>query len=130
MHNGSKFQEAESSSAGQHKSRTTLLDFDKLAALATNDPEAFERYQKKLYQKAIEQAPIELQRRLKGMQFRINMARDHSNNGLSSCLKISAMMHDSLAELQLALANPQKYLSEQKNARLESAEIIPLFPNR
>ena len=130
MHNGSKFQEAESSPAGQYKSRSTPLDFDKLAALATNDPEAFERYRQKLYQKAIEQAPIELQRRLKGMQFRINTAREHSNNGLSSCLKMSAMMHDSLAELQLALANPQKYLSEQQNARVESAEVIPLFPNR
>lgn len=106
------------------------LDFDRLSALASEDPKAFESYREKLYQQVIDQAPIELQRRLKGIQFRINMARKAAGNPISSCMRISEMMHDSFVELKLALANPKKYLHEQQSSHTESAEIIQLFPKQ
>jgi hypothetical protein len=111
-------------------SKIIYLDHDRLAALASHDPEAFERYREKLYQKVIDQAPIELQRRLKGIQFKINMARKAASNPISSCMRISEMMHDSFVELKLALANPQKYLQEQKSSNVKSAEVIQLFPHK
>jgi hypothetical protein len=124
VQDGSKLSEAESSA------RIISLDHEKLRALASNDPEAFERYREKLYQKVVDQAPIELQRRLKGIQFKLNMARKAAGNPISSCMRISEMMHDSFVELKLALANPQKYLHEQKSKHVESAEIIQLFPKQ
>jgi hypothetical protein len=128
VHDGSNFKEAESSHLGNQDSRIVPIDFDKLRYLASNKPEAFERYREELYQQAIEQAPIELQRRLKGVQFRINMARQGARSPLSSCMRLSEMMHDSFVELQLALANPRKYLQEQSSKPAESAEIVELFP--
>lgn len=140
MRDGSKYDEAESSNnsainSGDSElpvdsSNIIVLDHEKLAALASNDPEAFERYREKLYQKVIDRAPLELQRRLKGIQFKINMARKAAGNPLTSCMRISEMMHDSFVELKLALANPQRYVREQKNATVKSAEVIELFPKQ
>ena len=130
MRNGHTYKEADSKHRKAQRKRFSHLDFDQLSALATDNPEAFERYREKLYQQAIDKAPTELQRRLKGMQFKINMAREYSKNSLSSCMKLSNMMQESLAELSRAIANPQEYLRKQDNSRLDSAEIIPLFPNR
>ena len=128
MHDGSYFKEAEPSHLDSQDSRIAPIDIDKLKRLPSNHTEAFERYREELYQQTIEQAPIELQRRLKGIQFKINMARQGARSPLTSCMRLSEMMHDSFVELKLALANPQKYLQEQGSKRVESAELIQLFP--
>ncbi|MDX2503306.1 MAG: DUF3135 domain-containing protein [Gammaproteobacteria bacterium] len=81
-----------------------LPDVSELIRLAKEDPEGLEQLRKKLCSQLIDNAPKHYQRRLKGLQFQIDMERRRSNNPLHSCIKISQMMLESYQSLQNALA--------------------------
>jgi len=97
------------------------FSFEDLAGLASKDPAKFEALRAKLCQDLIESAPENLQRRLNGLQFTIDMERKKSKTPLGACIKLSHMMHDSLKELQQALTNPEEYMQKR---RQEDAQII------
>jgi len=54
------------------------FDFDRWARLARSDPERFEAQRRAAIDSLIDEAPEECQRRLSGLQFRIDMERRRS----------------------------------------------------
>lgn len=109
--------------------------FEALTALAKEDPIGFETLRKQLCQQILDQAPEHTARRLKGLQFKINMERRRSKTALKSCIELSKLMNNSLTELEQALSNPQSFLRDHcslngqlNGKRQQSAEIIQLFP--
>lgn len=78
--------------------------FDTLLKMAKERPEELERFRQEQVELLISQAPEQQQRRLRGLQFQIDAQRKlHSDSPMGSCMKISQMMHESLAELRVWL---------------------------
>ena len=74
-----------------------LPDFDDLVKMSA---EELETLRKEYIEEIINSASSEDQkRRLRGLQFKIDMERERSKNPMDSCIKISQMMHDSFVEL-------------------------------
>jgi hypothetical protein len=91
----------------------TLPDFDTLRDIAKSSPEYLEKIRKELSDEIIENSPSEdSKRRLRGLQFKINTTIQLSKNPMSSCIKISNMMHESLSRLSVEL-NDFSALSNQ-----------------
>src|SRR5262249_56413239 len=85
------------------RSRFTLPTFDALANLAQRDPSALERLRVRLTDEIIRRAPNDAaRRRLEGLKFRIDMERRRAPDALAACVRISALMHSSLADLHQA----------------------------
>lgn len=76
------------------------LDVTELRALALSDPEEFERRRIALIEDVIASAPPDIQRRLRGTQFRVDMERQRASNPLSATLRISRLMWESFSELR------------------------------
>lgn len=62
--------------------------------LAKNDPERFEQERKDAIEAVITVAPEHLQRRLRGLQWQIDMERSRASNPLSACVRLNKMMMD------------------------------------
>lgn len=76
-----------------------LPPFEELRHLAEHDPAGLEQLRQNIVEHAINGAPAGYQRRLRGLQFRIDAERQRSSNPLSACLRLSRMMHDQLHEM-------------------------------
>lgn len=72
------------------------FDFDEWSQLAKDDPFAFEARRIALIEAYLRQFPQSGQRRLRGLQFRIDMERRRARTPMGACLKISSMMWESL----------------------------------
>lgn len=72
------------------------FDFEEWSNLASNDPDAFEQRRQDFLEEYIKRYPHERQRRLKGLQFRIDMERRRARTPLAACIKLSSMMWDSI----------------------------------
>lgn len=72
------------------------FDFDEWATLARNDPAGFESRRLALIENFLRQFPQSEQRRLRGLQFRIEMERRRARTPMAACLRLSSMMWDSL----------------------------------
>lgn len=83
--------------------RHDLPNFDKLRHLAQNDPDELERLRIQLCEELIHEAPENYRRRLRGLQFRIDMERRKAKSPMAACITISGMMHDSFDKLRMAL---------------------------
>ena len=82
-------------------------DVDALMKAAREDPAALELLRKSMIERLIESAPNEAaQRRLRGLQFRVDVERERAPNPMAACIILSRMMHESLAELREALQAP------------------------
>lgn len=110
-------------SRGPAMQHDDLPDFDTLARMAREDPEALEALRDRLASNLIEGARPEHRRRLRGLQFQIDMERRRAANPLASCLRISQMMQASLLDLQQALAG-ETHPGAQGPRR--PADVIPL----
>ncbi len=91
------------------------FDFDAWMTLYKNDPESFEKQKKDLVQGIINQAPENMQRRLNGLQWRIDTEVKLAKNSLEGCIKIYQMMMDSVYEpggLLGALSMTEKGIKE------------------
>ncbi|PHS62346.1 MAG: hypothetical protein COB09_14785 [Thalassobium sp.] len=73
-----------------------LPPFDELKNLADHDPDALEALRQRLIEKTINNANEDFRRRLRGLQFQIDMERQRASNPLSACLRMSRMMHERL----------------------------------
>lgn len=77
------------------------FDFDEWSMLAQNDPEAFDRKRKEVLWRVVE--GNQDNRRLSGLQCRIDLERIRAHTPLKACLCLSDMMWDSFFELKDAL---------------------------
>ncbi|MDF1764025.1 MAG: DUF3135 domain-containing protein [Oleibacter sp.] len=80
-----------------------LPSFDVMMQMAKNNPEQLEELRLALVEDTITKAPVAYQRRLRGLQFQIDMERRLAGNPMGACINISKMMHDSLYTLRQAL---------------------------
>jgi len=80
-----------------------LPEFDKLREMAQNDPEALERLRVELCDQLIQEAPEKYRRKLRGLQFRVDMERRRAKSPMAACIAISGMMHDSFDRLRQTL---------------------------
>lgn len=97
----------------------TLPTFDVLADLARNNPSGLEALRNRLTDEVIRHARSDpARRRLQGLKFRIDMERQRAPDALVACIRLSAMMHTSLARLQGVLAEPDVYRQPAPTATL------------
>jgi Protein of unknown function (DUF3135) len=109
------------------RTRFTLPAFDALAQLARRDPSALERLRERLTDEIIRRASTDAaRRRLEGLKFRIDMERRRAPDALAACVRISALMHSSLADLHQALSVPGGYRAAREPRR--SARLLG-FPD-
>ncbi len=79
------------------------FDFDRWRALADRDPEAFEAAREAAIAELMRQIPEERQRRLQGLQWRIDTVRSMAPNPTAAFLSLSEMMWDSFYRQQRML---------------------------
>jgi hypothetical protein len=80
-----------------HEKSLTILDFDEAAALARQDPEAYERYRLDAVEALITRASMKNQQHLRRLQWRIDQERKRAPNAAAACVKIYQMMWDTFA---------------------------------
>lgn len=108
-----------------------LPDFDTLLERHKNDVKALDQIKKEATEAFISNVPKKSQRRLRGLQFQIDMELRRSKSPMDGCIRISNMMHDSLAELRSNLNgifNADLLSSREVNYKsneLRSADILP-----
>ncbi|MFT5211888.1 MAG: hypothetical protein ACI9CE_003629 [Flavobacterium sp.] len=116
-----------------------LPDFETLVKLHQSDAKALDQIKKEANEALISSTTGRTQRRLRGLQFQIDMELRLSKSDLDSCIRISQMMHASLGELrstfqeafgdEVSLSNAAPTtLEEQGNNEQASAKILPFTP--
>lgn len=104
------------------------FDFDFWAELARSDPEAFDQRRRELLEKAIRLCKSD-QRRMRGLQNRIELERRKAGVPLKACLRLSGLMWESFGKLNGRL-NGQNRLTLVKPEAMPpaSARILPFRP--
>ncbi|HXH03159.1 MAG TPA: DUF3135 domain-containing protein [Candidatus Competibacteraceae bacterium] len=80
-----------------------LPPFDELLTLARERPNELERLRRQLCQRAIDQAPEATRPRLRALQSRIELELRRHRHPLARCVRLSALMHASVAQLARVL---------------------------
>lgn len=109
--------------------------FDTLLKMAQERPDELEKFRLEQIDLLINQAPEHSRNRLKGLQFQIDAQRSlHKDSHMGACLKISQMMHESLAELRGWLNSVsgthdplRQEMDEFQNDRKQDAKVLA-FP--
>ena len=117
-------------------------DFEELLSLAKDNPEQFEVKRLEYIEHFFTTVPTEKQRRLRGLQWQIDQARNLARTPMSSCLHIINMMWDSLGRLNdenrslVKLTTTGSNITEKSTTSTttttdnsNNSEIIP-FPTR
>lgn len=101
-------------------------DHESLAKLARDDPDAYEALRSQLVNDLIDGAPEQMQRRLRGLQFRIDQVRRLAHTPLGATVKIYTLMWGSFLTLNRELSGIHSAppLAEQ------SARIIAFRPRQ
>ncbi len=73
------------------------MGFDEWLDLAINDPDRFEAARTAAIQGFLDSVPSHTRQRLTGLQWRIDMIREHSKTPMAACQTIYSMMWDQLA---------------------------------
>jgi hypothetical protein len=93
---------------------------DQLMQIAKDDPQLLEQIRIFSENKVIENAPLASQRKLKGLQFKLNAIRSKHNNPLGCCIAISKMMTDSIHMLNDVFKGRMIAASQDKSAQVIS----------
>lgn len=104
-----------------------LPGFDELRDMAQNNPEQLERLRVALCDQLIQEAPSEYRRKLRGLQFQIDMERRRAKTPMAACIAISGMMHESFDRLREALSSAERPIAtkrSQSNAA-EQGKVLP-----
>lgn len=108
-----------------------LPDFDELVAMAESSPEELERLRREMVQRIIDSSNNEeVQRKLRGLQFRIDAKIRQARTPLAACIMISQMMHESLFELRESLLNQDPSKRTVDVAQQPPAKILSLAEAR
>lgn len=115
--------------------RQELPDFDTLKKMAEQNPNALEELRQQFVNDLIDNAPPDLQRRLRGLQFQIDAQRRIHKTPMAACIKLSQMMYDSFSELRYLLNDvtgqgPQLPSSKSLNADQPAAQILDFNARR
>ena len=107
-----------------------LPEFDVLREMAQNNPEQLEQLRVEMCDQLIQEAPAHVRRRLRGLQFQIDMERRRAGSAMDSCLRISKMMHDSLYTLGQTLnaAAGTEYDEDLLETRVGDSATVLSFP--
>jgi len=98
------------------------FDFDSWARLAKESPALFEVKRQATIEAFIASAPVNRQRRLRGLQFQIDMERQRAKTPLAACVRVYQMMLDSFhGQLMPALRNERPLI---KKTQPRSATIL------
>ena len=82
-----------------------LPDFDTLRHWALAEPQRLDALLHQQIETLIAQVGPEQQRRLRGLQFRIDCQRKLAKNNMDSCIRIAAMMHDSFYSMRCEMVH-------------------------
>ena len=85
-----------------------LPKFDVMVKMAKEDPKALEVLRQEMVDQLINEAPQQYHRKLRGLQFKIDMERERSKTPMASCIKLSKMMQESFLELRDTLRKAQQ----------------------
>ncbi len=107
-----------------------LPDFDKLLELAEKQPGELERVRIELCERVIAEAPEAYRRKLRGLQFRIDMERRKAKSPMAACIAISGMMHDSFDRLRHALNQASGHTSMSASTLSQETEAAKVLPFR
>lgn len=108
-----------------------LPTFDELLRIAEESPEQLEVLRQELVEDAINNAPKSYERRLRGLQFQIDMERRRSKTPMAACIRISKMMHDHLYQLREVINGDEEmdmHPATEENEALESQSSVIPFP--
>ena len=78
------------------KDQEAEFDFDEWVRLARENPEQFELLREQKIREMIADVPDEIRHRMEGLQWQIDQMRQTAKNPMASCIKISAMMWDTV----------------------------------
>lgn len=103
------------------------FDFDDWAMLARTAPDDFEQRRRAVIESLISSS--DNVRRLRGLQWRIDMERKRAHTPMKSCLRLSTLMWDAFVDLNNLLktfvGNDCESISSSSHSA-RSAKIIPL----
>ena len=106
-----------------------LPEFDKLREMAQHNPEELERLRVRLCDQLIQDAPERHRRKLRGLQFRVDMERRKAKSPMAACIAISGMMHDSFDHLRQVLneaaGNTDHTYAQDNQQQTEQGKVIP-----
>jgi hypothetical protein len=132
---GGSFMSSNHSASGKIDSKLKF-DFDEWYRLSQQSPDKFELKRQQLCEQIINHASLNNQRRLRGLQFQINMNRRKSANAMDSCINISTLMWDSFYNLFDELKNLSDYPDKPASQQCQNSEqrpapvILPFYPVR
>ena len=107
------------------------FDVSEWQKLAQTDPEEFERRRVAHIEELIASTPPDIQRRLRGTQFKVDLARGRASNPLSATVRISRLMWESFSQLRERLNQlASQDLDPPPASELPAAQIIPLTSAR
>jgi polyhydroxyalkanoate synthesis regulator protein len=93
-----------------------LPDFDTLKELATTEPARLDAILEQQIDQLMTRASSDQQRRLRGLQFKIDGQRRLAKNNLDSCIRIANMMRESFYVMRSEMLQ----FSEQEELPAES----------
>lgn len=102
------------------------FDFESWARLAQEDPEAFERKRREAVRELIDGAAPDMQRRLEGLQCRIDLERSRAANPLASCVRLNTLMWAGFHRLRRELNAATGREPREEQDPPGKAEVIPL----
>ncbi len=106
--------------------KSRLPAFDVLVDMARNDPQGLETLRRSLTDAVIAAASNETtRRRLRGLQFRVDMERRRATTPLAAAIRISEMMCRSLADLHRSMVEPVLVDADQQESCAPAA-VVPL----
>lgn len=117
------------------RDKSKPFDFEYWRDLASKDPEAFEQKRLETIETFLADVPSdEMKRRLRGLQWRVEMERKRSYNAMDSAIRIYDMMWDSVArnyeELQKLAAMLDPSLGLPVPEQPVSAKVLPFNANK
>ena len=89
-----------------------LPSFEELMDLALNEPDKLEKLRQIWVDETINNAPELFQRRLRGLQFQIDMEREKASNPVSACRRVPHQGRRCL--IQPFRSAPQRYCTMPK----------------
>lgn len=107
-----------------------LPDFDTLKHWALDDPKRLDTLLHQQIDALIAQVGAEQQRRLRGLQFRIDCQRRLARNNMDSCIRIANMMHDSVQAMRHHLIHLQNESLAEAQEKLPSNNVVQLATYR
>ena len=105
--------------------KSRLPAFDVLVDMARNDPQGLETLRRSLTDAVIAAASNETtRRRLRGLQFRVDMERRRATTPLAATIRISEMMCQSLAALHRSMVAPEPWQAPEPTVDDPSGRVV------